>query len=104
MKATNLKISAFLLFFILIGIGCLFTLSQCDKIENQDSEIFPIDTWDYSKVALIARITDNSPDWSLCIMDKSGVGVRKIADKTVACQKTYSFSFRDKIIVYFQKI
>lgn len=77
------------IFFILIGIGCLFTLSQCDKIENQDNEIspIPIEPWDYSKVAFIARITDNSADWSLCIMDKSGGGVRKIFDKPVACQK-----------------
>ncbi len=75
----------FLLF--LVGIGCLFTLSQCDKMENPYDEFFPFETWDYSNIAFIARVTDNSSEWSLCTMDKSGNGLRKIVDKTVACQK-----------------
>jgi len=73
--------------FLLICLIGILTLSQCDKIDNSDNGIFPIETWDYSKIAVIARITDNSSDWSLCVMDKSGNNMQKIVDKTVACQK-----------------
>jgi TolB protein len=42
---------------------------------------------DFSSIAFIARITDNSADWSLCVMDKSGNNMQKIVDKTTTCQK-----------------
>ncbi|MCL2682104.1 MAG: hypothetical protein FWE63_01295 [Bacteroidales bacterium] len=59
---------------------------SCDK--NDGFRIEPITPlFDYSSVAFIARITHNSSDWSLCVMDKSGNGMQKIVDKTVACQK-----------------
>ena len=75
--------------FLLIGISCIFALSQCSKSEFDDEyNIIPIDPFfDYSSIAFIARITDNSADWSLCVMDASGKGIRKIVDMTVACQK-----------------
>jgi TolB protein len=77
----------FFLIIVPILIGCIFTLSQCDKIEVLDGGIFPTEKWDYSKVAFIAPMTDNSSENNLRIMDKSGTGMRKIVDKTVACQK-----------------
>ena len=74
--------------FLLIGISCIFALSQCNKSEFDIDPIVPIDPlFDFSSVAFIARITNNSADWSLCVMDKSGNNMRKIVDKTVACQK-----------------
>lgn len=73
-------------------------MSQCNKAENQDGEFSPANTWDYSKVAFIARITDNSAAWSLCTMDKSGSGMRKIVDKTVACQKPVRSHFGTKLL------
>ena len=75
--------------FFLVCIVCTFTLLQCYRIEiPNDDEIFTIKTWDYSKVAFIARITDNSAGWSLCTIDAAGNGMQKIVDKTVACQKS----------------
>ena len=68
-------------------VGCIFILSHCDKVENSDNGIFPIESGDYSKVAFISRITDNSAEWSLCVMDVSGNNMRKIVDEAVACQK-----------------
>jgi len=80
--------------FFLICMSCVFILSQCDNsdiLDNGDNDdehiIVPIKAWDYSNIAVIARITDNSSGWSLCVMDKSGNNMRKIVDKTVACQK-----------------
>jgi TolB protein len=78
--------------FQIICIVCIFTLSHCDKSEfyDDDNEYYsdPIDPlFDYSTVAFIARITDNSAEWSLCVMDKSGENMRKIVDNTVDCQK-----------------
>jgi TolB protein len=56
--------------------------------DNPVDPIIPIDPIDsYSAIAFIARITENSADWSLCVMDKSGNGKRKIINHTVACQK-----------------
>ena len=72
----------------LICISCVFALLQCSKSEFSDEENHPVvPFFDYSSVAFIARITYNSADWSLCAIDKSGNGMRKIVDKTVACQK-----------------
>jgi TolB protein len=64
-------------------------LLQCDKSEILDYEydFDPIEPWDYTTIAFVARITENSADWSLCTMDKTGNDMRKIMDKTVACQK-----------------
>ena len=75
--------------FFLIFIGCVFTLLQCDNNGTLEDgyHIDSMESRDYSTIAFIARITDNSADWSLCTMDKSGNGMRKIVDKTVACQK-----------------
>ena len=76
--------------FLLICIGCVLVLSQCDKGEFTEKEYHIKPTAplsDYSSIAFIARITDNSSDWSLCTMDASGNGIKKIIDKTVACQK-----------------
>ena len=80
--------------FRLICVICIFTFSQCDKSSFSDDDGYDIDpdysivpSFDYSSIACIARITYNSADWSLCVMDKSGNGMRKIIDKTVACQK-----------------
>ena len=76
--------------FLLIFTGFVFVLLQCSKSEFSDDEehftpIVPL--FDYSSIAFIARITENSADWSLCTMDKSGNNMRKIVDMTVACQK-----------------
>ena len=77
----------FFLIIALVLIGGMFTLSQCDKIEVLDDGISHIGAWDYSKVAFIAPMTDNSSGNNLCIIERSGNGMRKIVDKTVACQK-----------------
>jgi len=83
--------------FLLICISCVFSLSQCNKSglfddENHDDGCFiiplnPVAPFDYSSVAFIARITENSSDWSLCVMDKTGNNMKKIFEKTVGCQK-----------------
>ena len=72
-------------------------LSQCEKIDLFDDKCYddgciiypalPVVPFDYSSIAFIARITPNSADWSLCVMDKSGNNMQKIFDGTVACQK-----------------
>ena len=67
-------------------IGCIFILLHCDKVENSDNGISPIEPRDYSKVAFISRITENSADWSLCVMDASGNNMRKIVDESVPCK------------------
>ena len=72
----------------LICISCVFALLQCSKSEFSDEEYHSIvQSFDYSSVAFIARITHNSADWSLCVTDKSGNNMRKIVDMTVDCQK-----------------
>ena len=73
--------------FFLGCIGCVLALSQCDKNKISDDGFSPVETWDFSTIAFIARITDNSSEWSLCTVDESGSNLRKIVDKTVACQK-----------------
>jgi TolB protein len=84
--------------FLLLCIACIFTLPQCSKNDFDDGfhtdpivpiePIIPVDPLDtYSTIAFIARITDNSAEWSLCVMDASGNGIRKIVDKSVACHK-----------------
>jgi len=89
----------------LMCMSCIFLLSQCDNsdiLDNGDNDdghnITPIETWDYSTIAVIARITDNSSGWSLCVMDKSGNDLRKIVDKTVACQKPIRSHFGTKLL------
>ena len=87
--------------FFLICLSCIFALSQCDKSEIVDNDILPIEPtepaepieptepiepWNYSNVAFIARITDNSSDWSLCIIDTSN-NMRKIVEMKTTCQK-----------------
>ena len=67
----------------LIG-GVLF--SSCSKDENP-SDWFDTDALFESSIAFIARITDNSADWSLCIVDATGNDMQKVVDKTVACRK-----------------
>ena len=84
--------------FLLIFAGCVFALPQCsnneffdeteevfDEIDEIDHSVIPL--VGYSHIALIARITYNSAEWSLCVMDKSGNNFRKIVDKVAACQK-----------------
>ena len=78
----------------MICISCVFALLQCNKVEFSNDEdyndgylINPVASFDYSSIASIARITNNSADWSLCVMDKSGNNMRKIVDMAVACQK-----------------
>jgi TolB protein len=73
----------------LLCLGCVFLLLQCDKIENPDDEIFPIETWDYSKIAFIARVSlsNNSAPWFLFTVDKTGNNVRQIVEKPTTCSK-----------------
>jgi len=52
--------------FFLWCIGCIFSLSHCDKIGILDDEISLIETWDYSKIAFIAQTTDT--EWNLYTM------------------------------------
>lgn len=75
--------------FLLIYVGCIFTMFQCNNSDVLDDEYphDPIGSWEYSTIAFIARITENSSEWNLCIVDESGNGMKKIVDKTVACQK-----------------
>jgi len=79
--------------FLFICACCIVVLPQCSKVVYSDDEdytasIIPIDPlFDYSSIAFIARITHNSADWSLCVMDKSGNNMQKIVDMTVSCQK-----------------
>ena len=82
----------------LISMGCLFTFSQCDMIENPNDETPIVPPSDYTKIAFLARITDGSSVRSLCTMDKSGGGLRKIVDKTVACQKPVCSHSRTKLL------
>ena len=73
--------------FILI-ICCVFMLSQCDKNDFSDSRDPAIDPFfEFSSVAFLSRITDNSGDWSLCTIESSGKNMRKIFNKKVECQK-----------------
>ena len=73
------------LFMCLMGI---FTLSQCNKsVILDDGDPIIIEPSNYSTIAFIGRITDNSAGWSLCIMDKSGDNMRKIVEMTTTCQK-----------------
>lgn len=78
--------------FSLLCIFYIFTLSNCDNNVNSDDgheiaphEIAPIESWNYSSVAFIARITNNSAEWSLCIMDSSGNNMHKIVEMTTTC-------------------
>ena len=96
--------------FLLICMCCVFILSQCSDNDSNDVEkpvnpedtedsfytftpfnpidpIVPIKPFEYSSVAFIARITENSGEWSLCTVDKEGNNMRKIVDKTLTCQK-----------------
>ncbi|WP_278478680.1 hypothetical protein [Tannerella forsythia] len=82
----------------LISMGCLFTFSQCDMVENPNDETPIVPPSDYTKIAFLARITDGSSVRSLCTMDKSGGGLRKIVDKTVACQKPVCSHSRTKLL------
>ncbi len=68
---------------LLVCMGCIFALSQCDMDDNGNS------SWDDSvlSVAFLARITDNSGEWSLCAVDASGNNMQKIVDKSPTCQK-----------------
>ena len=85
----------------LIGIGYIYTCLQCDNNENlYDGYDFDNnESWDYSSIACIARITANSADWSLCVMDDSGKNMKKIVDKTVACQKPARSHFGTKLLL-----
>jgi TolB protein len=67
----------------------MFTLSHCDKNEIPDDEIFPIKTWDFSKIAFIARVplSDNSAPWFLFSVDKAGNNMRQIVEMTTTCSK-----------------
>lgn len=67
----------------LICVLSIFTLPQCEKSNFLDDG----HQFDFATIAFIARITYNSADWSLCIMDASGNNMRKIVDKTTSCSK-----------------
>ena len=41
----------------LISMGCLFTFSQCDMIENPNDETPIVPPSDYTKIAFLARTT-----------------------------------------------
>jgi len=86
--------------FFWLCVFCIFTLSSCDRdvVLDDGHEIAPIEHWDYSKVAFIARITDNSAEWSLCIMDLSGSGMHKIVEKTTTCQKPVRSNLGAKLL------
>jgi len=78
--------------FLLVCLCCVFTFPQCSDSDLIDGEIFnnnvvPVEPFNYSSVAFIARITENSGDWSLCTIDKLGNNMRKIVDMTVDCKK-----------------
>jgi len=73
--------------YLVISIAVLIVFVSCDK-ELPFVAPGPIEPFfDYSSIVFIARITDNSADWSLCVMDKSGNNMQKIVDKTVGCRK-----------------
>lgn len=73
---------------LLIGVCFVITLVQCSKSEFMEKEYDPVvPLFDYSSVACIARITDNSENWSLCRMEASGNDFQKIVELTVSCQK-----------------
>ena len=79
--------------FLLICLVSIFLLSQCDKNEFLDDD-------SYSTIAFIARITDNSADWSLCIMDKSGNDMRTIVEMKTTCQKPVRSNSRTHLLFY----
>lgn len=93
------KVTFFLAMAVCIA-GCSNSFDMNNGDEEDDGDhidpIVPLS--DYSSVAFIARITDNSADWSLCVMDKSGYDMRKIFDKTVACQKPASSHSGTKLL------
>ena len=68
------NVFCFILIVSLLAFGC-------EKHNSSDG------ISDFSSIAFIARITDNSADWSLCTMDKSGNNMQKIVDKVVGCLK-----------------
>jgi len=76
--------------FFLICLSCIFTLSPYDKSEIINDDTLPIESvepWDYSSVAFITRITNDSENWSLCILDTSN-NTRKIVEIPIASQKS----------------
>ena len=77
---------------LLICTGCIFMLSQCDNGEFIDNN-----PYEYSSIACIARITDNSAEWSLCNIDNLG-NIQKIVDKTVACRKPIRSHFGTRLL------
>ena len=80
--------------FFLICLSCIFTLPQCDR---GLFPIEPVEPWDYSNVAFIARITYNSADWSLCIIDTSK-NMRKIVEMTTTCSKPVRSCFGTQLL------
>ena len=77
---------------LLICMGCIFIMFQCNKgdfFEDrlETDPIGAIGSDASPSIAFISRITDNSPDWSLCGIDTLENVIRKIVNKTVACQK-----------------
>lgn len=63
-------------FAIAICLAGMIMFSGCEK------DPFPLGTDNWNSIACIARITENSAAWSVCIMDKDGNNMRKIVDKS----------------------
>jgi len=85
---------------LLICLISIFTLSQCDNsiiIDDEIPTVKPL-SFDFSSVAFIARITYNSSDWSLCIMDSDGNNMRKIVDFTTTCSKPVRSNSGNKLL------
>jgi len=54
----------------------MIAFSGCEK------DPFPLGTDNWNSIACIARITENSAAWSVCIMNKEGKNMRKIVEKS----------------------
>lgn len=65
--------------YLLVCIACVLLFTKCEKNNNDE---FPLSTEHWNSIACIARITENSSAWSVCIMDKDGNNMRKIVDKS----------------------
>ena len=82
---------------IAISLASIFILAQCGN-SVLDNDPIPYPSFDYTSVVCIARITENSADWSLCIMDSIGNNMRKIVELTTNCSKPVRSRSGDKLL------